>query len=79
MELLKTASRFAEAYSKNPSPELEYKLRLSRYFARNDPNFIRMGKFACRPYDSLKSNGLTIYQYYVLADFTGQKPVRNKF
>lgn len=79
MELLKTASRFAEAYSKNPSPELEYKLRLSRYFARNDPNFIRMGEFACRPYDSLRSNGLTIYQYYVLADFTGQKPVRNKF
>jgi hypothetical protein len=74
--LLGTATRFADAYREEPSEELERKLLLARWFARHDPNFKAMGRFACQPYDALHHSckGLTKREYYVLADFTGRRP-----
>lgn len=73
---LAAATRFAAAYRSAPTPDLERKLLLARHFARHDPSFIRMGRFACQPYDALHPScrGLTEREYYVLANFTGDKP-----
>ena len=76
--LLATATRFANAYRENPSAELERKVLLARWFARHDPSFKAMGRFACQPYDAMhySCKGLTVREYYVLADFSGRRPTQ---
>ena len=78
MSQLKKAEQFADDYRKNPTKGTARKLLLARWFSRDTEGAKLMQRLSLVPYCCLPMDHpdrkLTVEQYYVLGNWSCEKP-----